>query len=159
MVKNFLIGLVIFVLGALAASLVLGTNGLTGTVVAIEQPSPADRVSEDDVRVLQDRVILEVEGVEWARFADSNSMDPLFDEGANALQIVPDVPEDIQVGDIITYYNEDVFGESYVIHRVVYVGEDEGGIYYVVKGDNNRVSDPGKVRFEQIDRVLIGILY
>jgi hypothetical protein len=33
------------------------------------------------------------------------------------------------------------------------------GFYFIVKGDNNRVSDPGKIRFEQIDRVLFAIIW
>jgi signal peptidase I len=105
--------------------------------------------------VYEDRIIIDVEGAEWATFKDTNSMDPFLDKGANALQMVPLSPEEIQVGDIVSY----TLGSERIIHRVVYIGEDEKGIYYIVKGDNNPTSDPGKVRFSQIDRVLFAIIY
>ena len=31
--------------------------------------------------------------------------------------------------------------------------------YFIMKGDNNPTSDPGKVRFSQMNRVLIAIIY
>ena len=118
--------------------------------------SPQDRISEDQIQIYEDRVILNVEGAMWASFTDTNSMDPSLDYGANALQLIPQQPSDIAVGDIISYTNDK---EQRIIHRVVYKGEDTDGTYFIVKGDNNKVSDPGKVRFEQIDRVLFGIIY
>ncbi|MCA9477958.1 MAG: signal peptidase I [Nanoarchaeota archaeon] len=130
---------------------VLATEGQGGIDVA----SPSDHITEDQIRVYDDKVIINVEGAQWANFADTNSMDPFLDAGSNALQLVPTSPEDIKVGDIITYK----YGDERIIHRVVYIGEDEKGIYYIVKGDNNPTSDPGKVRFDQIDRVLFGIIY
>ena len=33
------------------------------------------------------------------------------------------------------------------------------GIYFILKGDNNPEQDPGRVRFKQIKRVLIGVIY
>lgn len=155
MAKLLAFGLLMFLLGGILIPIILGTTGLTGAVAAAEHASPKDRIQESQVRVMDDKVVLTLENAEWARFADTNSMDPLFDNGANALQIVPQTPEDIEVGDIITYRS----GASHIIHRVVYIGEDDQGIYYIVKGDNNKVADPGKVRFEQVDRVVVAILY
>ncbi len=45
-----------------------------------------------------------------------------------------------------------------IIHRVVEIGEDEQGTYFITKGDNNFFSD-GKVRFGQIKYVTIGVIY
>lgn len=130
----------------------------TGSVVAPDQYSPQNHVNEDQILVYEDRVVLDVPNVKWASIADTNSMDPFFDSDANALQIIPRDPSDIAIGDIVSYSPQGS-PAKHVIHRVVYIGEDEDGLYFILKGDNNKVSDPGKVRFEQIDRVLIGIIY
>ncbi len=120
-----------------------------------EQLSPTDRVSEDQVFIFPDYIVINVKNARWASFADTNSMDPLIDKGANALQVIPAKTDEIQVGDVISYQDTDLR----IIHRVVYIGEDVDGWYCIVKGDNNKIADPGKIRFEQIDRVLFGILY
>lgn len=118
---------------------------------------PRDRVSEDNIIVLPDRVVLTVEGARWSTFTDTNSMDPVIDVGANAIQLEPQTADDIQVGDIISYASHIVDG--HIIHRVVEVGEDEKGWYCRAKGDNNPRIDPQKIRFEDIHRVLIAIVY
>ena len=84
-------------------------------------------------------------------------MDPVFDKGHNTIAVVPQSPDEIQIGDIISYFNEDLNG--IVIHRVIETGQDENGWYAIVKGDNNPTPDPGKVRFAQIKRVVIAIVY
>lgn len=122
---------------------------------APEQLSPSSRVTEEQVLVFSDHIRIQVKNAQWATFTDTNSMDPLIDAGANALQVIPDHPDEIHVGDVITYAR----GDQRIIHRVVYIGQDTVGWYCIVKGDNNKIADPGKIRFEQIDRVLFGILY
>ena len=122
---------------------------------AIERSGPQDRVSERDIEVYPDRVVIELDGVQWARFADTNSMDPVLDQGANALQVVPKSMDEIEVGDIISYRR----GERTIIHRVIEKNIDEQGWYVIVKGDNNPQPDPDRVRFEDITRVVIAIVY
>ena len=46
-----------------------------------------------------------------------------------------------------------------VIHRIAEISNDEQGWYAIVKGDNNEAPDPERVRFEQIKKVLVGVLY
>ncbi len=144
----FLIG---FVVSGLINSMVL-VSGASSP----EQLSPSDHIHENQIKVYEDKVILNVKGAQWARLADTNSMDPLFDKEANVLQLVPHSADEIKEGDIISYVDSD--GKR-IIHRVVYKGFDDKGTYFIVKGDNNPVSDPGKIRFDQIDRVLFGIIY
>ena len=147
--------ILIFSVGFLTSqlfSVVLAANGPVG---GLEIASPSDHISEDQVRVYNDKIVITVEGAQWANFADTNSMDPFLDVGSNALQLVPTSVDQIQVGDIVSYQR----GADRIIHRVIFIGEDNEGIYFIVKGDNNVASDPGKVRFEQIDRVLFGIIY
>ena len=122
----------------------------------LERASPSDFLQEKDIHVLADRVILDLPGAQWAMFTDTNSMDPLLDEKSHAIQRVPASTEDIHVGDVVSYTPFD--NELIVIHRVVEVGND-GAWYAITKGDNNPYNDPQKVRFEQIKRVLVAVIY
>ncbi len=122
-----------------------------------EVESPFDHIKEEDIDVLMDKVIINVEKPTWARFADTNSMDPIIDKGANSIEIKPLDKEDVHIGDIVSY--RATFTEGVVIHRVVDIKEDEKGLYYIMKGDNNENEDPEKVRFEQIKGVVVAVVY
>lgn len=117
---------------------------------------PADRISEDRIKVLPDKIVIDVPNARWATFTPTHSMAPIFDAGSNAIQIIPQTSAEIQVGDIVSYIWKD---GSIIIHRVIETGSDEKGWYAILKGDNNPVQDPEKVRFEQIKRVVIAIVY
>lgn len=124
---------------------------------APERLSPYDRVSESQIDVFDDKVTINIKNPEWAGFADTNSMDPFIDKGANAIQIIPGTEEDIHVGDVISYKPEN--SDAIIIHRIVKIGQDEKGKYFTAKGDNNPVKDPDKIRFYQIKRVLVAVIY
>ncbi len=51
-------------------------------------------------------------------------------------------PEDIEVGDVITFYDPDGSGTSVLSHRVEEIYEENGQMYFRTKGDNNLSSDP-----------------
>ncbi|MBI4450542.1 signal peptidase I [Candidatus Woesearchaeota archaeon] len=121
-----------------------------------EQPSPKERISRDKILVYDDKVVIEMPNVVWAMFTDTNSMDPVIDQGSYALEIAPQSPAEIQPGDIISYKSPFVSGN--VIHRVIETGND-GEWYAVAKGDNNPSPDPGRIRFSQINRVVVAIIY
>ena len=120
-----------------------------------EQPSPTDWVSEKQIKVYPDRVILDVPHALWAGFTNTNSMDPLLDEQSNALEIKPDSGEQIQVGDVIAYKTN----LGVIIHRVIEKNLDSEGIYYTVKGDNSTFADPVKVRFADVQGVVVAVIY
>ncbi|MBI2565305.1 signal peptidase I [Candidatus Woesearchaeota archaeon] len=123
----------------------------------LEHPSPKDRIKEDQIKVYNDRIVIYAKDPLWAKFTDTNSMDPVFDAGSNALQLKPSSETDIEIGDIISYENE--YSDSIIIHRIINIGYDETGWYAIAKGDNNSAADPGKIRFNQIKKVLFGIIY
>jgi hypothetical protein len=127
------------------------------TNTAPEKHSPCDRVKEDQIFVSSERIVIEFKNAEWATFTDSNSMDPVLDVGANALEYVPNSSDEICLGDIVSYHSQ--YAEGVIIHRVVEIGYDELGWYAILKGDNLQYSDPEKVRFDKIERVVIGIIY
>lgn len=134
---------------------------ITGMAYAVtgvpERAGPQDHVDERQIAVYGDRVVLDIQGAQWSTFTDTNSMDPVIDQGANAIQIVPQSSADIEVGDIISYESE--YSDGITIHRVIYKGTDEEGTYFIAKGDNLPTSDPGRIRFEQIKRVVVAIIY
>ena len=151
----------VFVLGFLAcAVLVFGSSNLevpfgTGFSILDEDISaPSDYIGGDDIIVLSDRVILRVSGVTLSSYADSGSMVPVLDEGANGIRVVPRNESEIDVGDIVSYR----MAGFLIVHRVVEKGYDDEGAWFVVKGDANLVGD-GKIRFEDIEYLTIGILY
>lgn len=123
-----------------------------------EMISPSDWIAESQVYVLKDKIIINIKNATWAKFTDTNSMDPLFDVNSNTLEIQPQEPSDLQVGDIISYESRVVQGST-IIHRIVDIKEDSKGLYFIAKGDNNIYNDPERIRFEQIKGVVVGIIY
>jgi len=122
-----------------------------------EKESPADRIKDSDVNVFSNNVRIDIRNAKSRKFIDSNSMDPLIDEGTTTIEIKPKYASEIKVGDIIAY---DVDGYDYAfVHRVIKIGNDAEGVYFVTKGDNYWQEDPDKVRFSQVEGVVVGILY
>ena len=119
-----------------------------------DKPSPADWVQEKDILIYNDRVVILVPNATLSSYAFSKSMDPLLDGTANGIEIKPNSPEDIHVGDIIAYEKDG----GLIVHRVIETGIDEQGWFCVTKGDNALQSD-GKVRFNQIYAITIMIIY
>ncbi|MEM4263803.1 MAG: hypothetical protein QW666_02820 [Candidatus Woesearchaeota archaeon] len=120
-----------------------------------ERDSPKNWIKDWEIQMGARSVTLNVQGAILASFADTNSMDPVFDAGANAIEIVPKSPGDIQVGDIVSYQTQ--YGT--IVHRITEIGNDEKGWYAIFQGDNNPIPDPEKVRWEQIKRVVVAIIY
>ena len=155
-----MLGLLIisFLLGALTTTALEQQqipNPLTGNAVAPEKAGPQNWIAQQDIQVLPEHVKINIRGAKWASFAPTGSMRPVLDQGAHAIQITPTSPEQIQIGDIITYDHNN----RKIIHRVVDIQQDAQGHYYTVKGDNNSAPDPVKVRFKDIERVVVAIIY
>lgn len=123
---------------------------------AIEKDSPYDRIDEEQINVYKSLIIMHIEDSELVSLENTNSMDPLIDEESNVIQIKPKSEEDIHIGDIVSY--EDSF-KHLILHRVVGIGEDEKGKFFILMGDNVNFLDPAKVRFEQIRGVVVAVVY
>jgi hypothetical protein len=162
--ENILLGVIV------CLSLALGwvCNNICDTVIfppPIEVPFsgkesgllPYDRVEQSQIHILPDRVVIDVEDVEWTRYTDTGSMEPVLGMGANGLEVIPKSESDVHVGDIVAYETD--WYDGLIVHRIVKSGVDEEGTYYIMKGDNNFFTDPGKVRFSQIKCVLIAVVY
>lgn len=136
-----------------------GSPAITGQAILeeVEVPSPSDKITKEQIKVYEDRVVVEIENAEWSEFTQSKSMHPLLNEHSNALEIVPKTEAQIKLGDLVAYQSK-LYGASF-LHRVIDIGEDDRGTYYIMKGDNNKETDWEKVRFEQIEAVVIAIVY
>jgi signal peptidase I len=156
--------LVIAVLALVFEFGVLSSDYLTGSSISTEIPSgvlhyntnsiPADRISQNDIEVYNDRIVIYLKNASLSDYASTKSMTPVIDSGANGIRIVPRNDEDIRVGDIVTYESFN----NLIVHRVVEIGNDSEGKYFIVKGDNNLISD-GKIRFSQIKYVTVAVIY
>lgn len=144
----------------LSASLLFGLTLSKGSEYPLAQllgssaSAPSDFIKEKNIEIYSDRIIIKITNASLSEYAPTGSMRPLFDTGANGIRIVPNSPDEITLGDIITFEK----GNTLIVHRVVEKGEDAIGVYFITKGDNNLISD-GKVRFEDIKYKTIGILY
>lgn len=162
MLKSLFIFLLAFVLGMLATTMYADYTrgelsipaGMQGTY---DLPSPEDYISEEDILVYKDKVIIRLDSPQWASFSPTRSMDPVLDAGHNAIEIALKSMDQVQVGDIVSYYSKKA--DSTIIHRVIYKGTDDDGQYLIMKGDNNPSRDPEKVREDQLRRKVVGIIY
>jgi len=128
--------------------------------------APNDWVSEKDIIIFDDMIVLRVENATLSSYAGTGSMKPVFDKGANGIRVVPGSADEIDVGDIVSYK----FGPQLdslwhqtgqgmlVVHRVVDKGIDDEGVYFVMKGDNNLIADE-RVRFEDVEYVTVGVIW
>ena len=165
--RIFIAFLIVFSVGWLLSSLasnfiLLDTEkplgfSFSGISKSPERLSPSDHIKKQQIQLLNDKVIINIPEASWASFADTNSMDPFLDKDSNSIEIHPKNPDEIKPGDIISYYST-ITGKL-TVHRVISKQKDEKGVYFIVKGDNNPAQDPEKVRFSQINGVLIAILY
>ncbi len=162
--KSLFLALVcIFLAGWLSNVVYSNLNGIefetpfSFTLKAPEMPSPSDHIQEEQIHVYEDKILIDLQNAMWARFTDTNSMDPLFDIEANTIEIKPESTEDIHVGDVISYKPNGM--DSLIVHRVVRIGYDSNGWYAIAKGDNVAQPDPDRIRFDQINGVLVAIIY
>lgn len=122
----------------------------------VERDSPSDWIKERQIEMRQDGVFIKLNNPQWAILADTNSMDPVFDDTSHLIQMRPMSAKEINEGDIISYAAPHGYT---IVHRVIEIGEDEEGWYAIAKGDNNPQPDPWKVRFDQIRRVTVMVVY
>ena len=132
-----------------------GSSQLTQEEQLALKTMPKHRINESQIKVYSNMVQINLKDAEWSTFTPTKSMVPFLDKGSYAIQIVPSSESDLQVGDIISYS----YGNDTIIHRIIMIGNDSEGWYAIVKGDNNPSPDPFKVRFSQVKRVLVAIIY
>jgi len=135
----------------------LNTPNALGDNRTDEVPSPSAWVTDTQIGVYSQRVIIDVQDPQWATFTDTHSMEPVISSRSYAIEVVPKSADQINVGDIVSYKSD--YADGTIIHRVIQKSSDADGVYFILKGDNNPKQDPGKIRFDQIKRVVVAIIY
>lgn len=161
-IKNLLIIGGIFLVGFILGNFInLGTNysfekpfSIQNGVSTSTPISPSDHITNDQITVYPDEIVIKVPGAAISNYAPTGSMLPVLNEYANGIRIKPKSADDIKVGDIISFKRDN----SLIVHRVIKKDVDEQGVYFITKGDNNGLND-GKVRFDQVEYLTIGIIY
>ncbi len=151
----------VFLLGFLSCALLFLTVLYFGSDVSFvtgnalfDAATPQDRINGSHLQIFEDSISIKVPNATISRYAATGSMKPLIGEFAQGIRIVPSGPEEIYVGDIVTFRFED----SLIVHRVQKIGVDEFGTYYITQGDSSFWEDE-KIRFSDIEYVTIGILW
>jgi len=154
---------IIFFLGFLSANL-MGFYFVYGAEMPLNlfnlssnsdnNSAPFDSIKENQIQVFEDKIVINIKGTSISRYAPTGSMLPVLDQGSNGIRIVPKSEDEIHIGDIITFEQDNML----IVHRVVEIGTDDKGIYFITKGDNNNIND-GKIRFENIKYLTIGVIW
>jgi signal peptidase I len=146
----------LFVLG-LFIGLGVGSIPFSSADSALQPLAPGSWIQKEDILVYSHEVKITLQNARWAEIADTHSMLPLLNGATHVLQLEPESEVQLQPGDVVSYRLENQ--ENLIIHRIIAIGEDEFGWFAITKGDNNQIPDREKVRFSQIEKVLVGILY
>ena len=121
---------------------------------------PQSRISTSNVQLFPNKIIINYPSLYFTQFTHTHSMNPTLGYNSIGIYTTHFSKENLRVGDIISY---ELNNNSHRIinnnsHRIIKIGVDNKGWYCITKGDNNLFSD-GKVRFEQIRGVCVGIIY
>ena len=150
-----------FLLGFFSCALIFvayfGFVGLTGLVVANDDfnlGGPSDWVSGGDIFVFDDEVVIKIDNATLAGYEGTGSMEPVLGAGSTGIRVVPEGAGEVNLGDIVSFRKDGVL----IVHRVVEKGMDNEGVYFITKGDNSEFVDE-KIRFEDIEYVLVGVVW
>jgi len=79
----------------------------------------------------------------------TDSMEPHINPG-DLVVTKPVPPSELRVGDVILYELRVGNSTYLIVHRIVAVHNESGGLYFITKGDNRRYPDPWRVYPEQV---------
>lgn len=117
--------------------------------------APSNYLNQSQIHLTNNSFCVDVENPSMTAYASTGSMIPTIDENTNGIRITPKNESEINVGDLITYIRD---GDM-IIHRVIKIGHDEEGWYAILLGDNNQGHIDGKVRFSNITKKTIALIY
>lgn len=153
---EFVVLLIMLFLNILLIVIIIGFGNLSGLAIFENNKinSPSDFIKDSDIEFKDNQIIININDPILARFTDTDSMIPVLDSNSLGIGFIPASPDEINLGDIISFRQSD----KLIVHRVIEKGTDENGVYFITKGDNSNIND-GKIRFSEINSVLVGILY
>ena len=138
---------------------------ITGFVTKdLKEIHPLDRIDDSNIKVYSDKIV--IEGTFGKTGATGDSMLQVSPNGTTHITIKPRSPEEITIGDLIVFNkpkemieNGFTSNTTTILHRVIDKGTDSEGIYYYTKGDSNYKGDGAKIRFENITKIVVGVIW
>ncbi len=89
-------------------------------------------------------------------FIEGGSMKPCINDGGTVVSSKNFEIDNLQEGDILQFKSKDEF----VVHRIIEIHKDESGdTYFITQGDNNNYKDSKRIYKEDINSVIIGVIY
>lgn len=114
--------------------------------------TPKDRVDEKDIQLRHDKVIIKLSEASLSTLEDANSDSSLFSPGTQGLVMNISSASELKEGDIVSYYSSSkgrmVFG------RISKIGTDKQGWYAQLYSEGRL-----KIRFNQLNKVVVAVLY
>ena len=149
---------ILFISGILLGILlILGFNfistsskSITGNMIIGE---PSNWLDEEDIQLNDDQIIIKIDDSSIISYSDVRSMEPYVTQNSMSIILKPEIGN-LEIGDVIIFQKSGTL----ITHRIIKIGTDYSGVYYITQGDNNEISD-GKIRFEDIKGVVVGVLY
>jgi len=155
--KNLKVYFLVFFLGFFSCAFVCYVlfSNFSFTSFTIKSPETSvNWIDKKNITILDDKVVIKIVNTTLGSYTDTGSMKPVLDENSNGIEIHPENQEQINMGDIVVFRNEN----GLIAHRVIEKGVDENGIYFITQGDNNDFAD-GKIRFGDIESVVVGVIW
>jgi signal peptidase I len=150
MIKGVVLAIVFFLLGfSLNVPLPAGER-LATTDVAVES---TQRIPFESINVYSDHVQIDYPGLKYARVI-SDSMAPLLTHDSIVFEKSPSSPDEIHIGDIISFYEPSRNG--IVLHMVIGIIYADDTVYYQTKGIANENADNWLVPFENVEGIMVG---
>ena len=155
--------------------------GLNTEPLIYHPVTPSDYLNDSQIHIYEDQVCIDIANASFSNYAATGSMVPVLNQNANGIRIVPKNESEIHIGDLITYslrtcndtkdygigvelQNDSnitkvqICDDEFIIHRIVKIGNDSEGVYFIPKGDANYIPD-NKIRFSDIRYKTVILIY
>lgn len=122
----------------------------TGMAIA-----PQTHIPFESVELYQNELRIKQPNLQYARVT-SGSMMPVIPRGATIVEKVPSGPHQIQIGDIISFYEPT--NKQVVVHEVISIEQNGMVTFYKTKGTANPKEDPWLVPYSNVKGILVAVL-
>ena len=149
--KGVVILIIFFALGFMLSGTPPAEPRYALSDIQIESTS---HISFDSIKVYPDEIRIVQPGLQYAR-VKSDSMAPLLTHDSTVFEKIPSSPDEIKVGDIISFYEPSA--DAIILHMVIKIIQKDGKTYYITKGIANEKEDDWLVPFENVKGIMVGM--